>query len=49
MKNKQQYSKHRKRSHRSHRQSLIGMAMSKSYKAMSKADRAFLKSRYGGY
>lgn len=48
MKNKQ-YNKHKKRSHRSHRESLVGMAMSKSYKAMSKEERAFFRNRYKGY
>ncbi len=49
MKNKQQYNKHKKRSHRSHRQSLIGWQMSKTKKMMSRAERAFFSGRYGEY
>lgn len=50
MKNKQQYNKHKKRSHRSHRQSLIGWQMSKTKKTMSRAERAFFSGRFsGGY
>ena len=49
MKTKKQYNKHKKRSHRSHRKSLIGMQISKSHRYMSRFEQALFNSRYGGY
>lgn len=42
MKNNQQYNKHKKRSHRSHKQSLVGMQLSKTARPESLRFRRFL-------
>lgn len=49
MNRKEQYNKHKQRSHKTRRNGLTGMRYSKSARPLSRSMLRFFKSRAGGY